>query len=1603
MLDTRAPSKQTVLDQLAEAFRTRLGSHQASSLIHFSRQFYSVSAPQELSAASIDHLYATVLSYWNTIQLLDGAGGRVDVFNPDFEQHGWHSGHTVVRVHGLDMPFLVDSVRMELNRQELAIHSINNCVINVRRDEEGRLLELKDAAGGEDDVHAESVIHLEVDRHTDPDRLRSIQRALMEVLTEVRMAVGDHIEMRERVGLVRQELNHGAGQGEAEHRQEVSRFLDWLLDDHFIFLGYEAWNLDADQEQASAACSLGVLRSVSSSRSRQEGTPGAALPELIDFAKDNHRSRVHRPGYRDVIVIKRLDDDGKVSGEHRFVGLYTASVYSHAPDRIPLIRHKIAAVLEGSGFEPGGHSFRQVGQILKDMPRDELLLASTDELQSLAMGIFSLQERRKASLFIRADRNGRYYSCLYYVPRDLYNTALREKVQGILADGLGAVDVEMFAALSDSVLFRTHFVVYVHSDEQHAPDLAAIEARVMAASRSWDGDLKSNLVDAFGEEKGNRFANLFRGAFPSAYREHFSSANGVCDIQHIQQLAEGRDIALRFYQSIDPAAQGLKFKLYSHDTHVVLSDVIPLLENLGMRVLAEHPYVVRRRDDQQYWISDFTVSCNTPDIESELQRVKPLIQEAFGQIWAGKAESDSFNQLIMGAGLGWREVALLRAYGRYSKQIRFGFSQPFLADTLARNLVVTRLLVALFRTRFEPGETADDHRQLAAERIEQQIQEALDRVDSLDDDRILRRFLLLIRATIRTNYYQRRADGEPKEYFSFKLDSQAIPDMPLPKPMFEVFVYSPRMEGVHLRSGKVARGGIRWSDRMEDYRTEVLGLVKAQQVKNSVIVPVGAKGCFIVKQPPTSGGREAIQAAGEACYRTYIRGLLDLADNLVGGEIHPPAGVVRHDGDDPYLVVAADKGTATFSDIANELSAEYGFWLGDAFASGGSEGYDHKKMGITARGAWESVKRHFRERGLDTQSERFSVIGIGDMGGDVFGNGMLLSDAIALVAAFNHLHIFVDPTPDAGRAFAERQRLFDLPRSSWADYETSLVSEGGGVFSRSAKWIEISPQMRSAFAIEADRLTPNELITALLKAPVDMIWNGGIGTYVKAAVESHEVVGDKANDGLRVDGRDLRCKVLGEGGNLGATQRGRIEFALNGGAANTDFIDNAGGVDCSDHEVNIKILLNELVQQGDMTLKQRNQLLREMTDDVARLVLKNNYRQAQALNIADAFAAESADEHIRLMRSLESAGKLDRTLEFLPTDEDLLLRKEKGAGLTRPELSVLISYAKIELKQALVDSWLTDDAWFSQELYTAFPQRLRDDFPDALRNHRLRREITATQIANDLVNRMGITFAHSVRSATGADFAQIAAAYLIVREVFQIAGHWDAVEALDGQVPVATQVGMMRDLLRLVKRGSYWVLRHRRHDLDLPACIEAYRDALADAVSGTERLSLIVPADRWQEKFERYREQAVPEQLAAYCASAESQYWLLDIIEIARQREVGIVEVASVYFALGERLNLIWLDRQILAFPATNHWQALAASSYRNELDHQLQALTRRVFDLERDDQDAADVPALLERWFLRQQPLLERWQQTLSEIQRAKVIDCAVFSVALSVLLELA
>lgn len=1098
------------------------------------------------------------------------------------------------------------------------------------------------------------------------------------------------------------------------------------------------------------------------------------------------------------------------------------------------------------------------------------------------------------------------------------------------------------------------------------------------------------------QQIAGKAASPYHHAFPSAYREHFTPEQALQDISLIDSISVAGEQVSGFGPINQARPDRFSFRLISLKEPLVLSDVIPILEDLGVRVIGAHPYAVGSSDDQRAWILDFKLATQCSD-RDELETIKPLFQEAFDHIWQGQAENDEFNRLVLAAALNWRQAALLRAYARYLRQTRFNFSQRFIAAALCRQPQLVRLLVSFFEQRFDPARGTDTN---TLEQAEAEILQTLDQVENLDEDRVIHRYLELVLATLRTNYYQPDADGAAKDYVSFKFDPKKISNLPEPRPKYEIFVYSPRMEGVHLRGGKVARGGLRWSDRSEDYRTEVLGLVKAQQVKNAVIVPMGAKGCFIAKQLPTNGDREQVAAEGIACYQTYIRGLLDITDNLAYGTIVPPNAVVRHDDDDPYLVVAADKGTAAFSDIANAIATEYDFWLGDAFASGGSEGYSHKKMGITARGAWESVKRHFRELGIDTQSSPFSVVGIGDMAGDVFGNGMLQSETLQLVAAFNHQHIFVDPNPNCPASYAERRRLFALPRSSWSDYNLDLISAGGGIFSRSAKRIAISPEMKTRFAISADELTPDTLIMALLKAPVDMFWNGGIGTYVKSSQESHSDVGDKANDSLRINGNELRCKVLGEGGNLGVTQRGRIEFGLQGGASNGDFIDNAGGVDCSDHEVNIKILLNEQVAEGCLSMPQRNELLRQMTDEVAQLVLHNNYRQAQAVSIAQRHAVESLDEYIHLIDNMETSGKLNRQLEFLPDRKTLLERREQGKSLTRPELSVLISYTKIDIKQALINSWVTDDPYLAREMNRAFPAQLLKLFPEAVGNHPLRREIAATQIANDLVNRMGITYLHNLRNATGADHAQVAAAYLIARDIYGIDSRWRAIEALDNRVCAEIQAEMMKELSGLLTRASWWLLRRRRNELDITRCIDDFSGSIEQTVTSIEQLQQNIPSqDRWLARHQRYTEAGVPELLSAYTAASAGLYWLLDIIEVAAEINRDVGEVSPIYFELGERLNLPWLDRQIRTYQANNQWQALARNSYRDDLDVQQRALTISAL---RDLQPSDPPHATIDSWMETHGAFLRRWQSLREDIQSLPVVDCAIFTVAINVLFEL-
>ncbi|MFC5698646.1 NAD-glutamate dehydrogenase [Pseudomonas sp. GCM10022186] len=1610
MTSFTAASKADFQHQLQAALAQHVSEKALPQVALFAEQFFGIIALDELTQRRLSDLVGCTLSSWRLVERFDAANPEVRVFNPDYEKHGWQSTHTAVEVLHPDIPFLVDSVRMELNRRGYSIHTLQNNVISVRRNAKGDLVEVLPKGTQGKDVHHESLMFLEIDRCANVGAMKTLEKALLEVLGDVRVAVADFKPMKAKAQELLAWLDKAKLKVDVEELAEVKVFMEWLLDDHFTFLGYEEFTVAEEKSGGHMVYDEKSLLGIS--RLRRAGLKKEDLhieseavtylrePMLLSFAKAAEPSRVHRPAYPDFVSIRELDAKGKVIRECRFMGLYTSAVYAESVVRIPYIRRKVAEIQRRSGFDAKAHLGKELAQVLEVLPRDDLFQTPVDDLFSTAMAIVQMQERNKIRLFLRRDPYGRFAYALAYVPRDVYSTETRLKIQQILMERLQASDCEFWTFFSESVLARVQFILRLDPKNKLSVDIALLEKEVIQACRSWKDDYAALINESFGEGQGTRVLADFPKGFPAGYRERFAPHSAVVDMQHLYSLSDERPLVMSFYQPLAQGEQQLHCKLYHADTPLALSDVLPILENLGLRVLGEFPYRLVRQDGRQYWIHDFAFTSALGQ-EVDIQQLNDTLQDAFVHIVDGHAENDAFNRLVLTAAMPWRDVALLRAYARYLKQIRLGFDLSYIASTLLNHANIAKELVRLFKTRFYLArKLAGDDLEDKQQKLEQAILGELDNVAVLNEDRILRRYLDLIKATLRTNFYQTDAAGQSKSYFSFKLSPRLIPEIPRPVPKFEIFVYCPRVEGVHLRFGDVARGGLRWSDREEDFRTEVLGLVKAQQVKNAVIVPMGAKGGFIPRRLPVGGSRDEVQAEAIACYRLFISGLLDVTDNLKEGKVVPPANVVRHDPDDPYLVVAADKGTATFSDIANGIAQEYGFWLGDAFASGGSAGYDHKGMGITAKGGWVSVQRHFRERGIDVQKDHFTVIGIGDMAGDVFGNGMLLSDKLQLVAAFNHMHIFIDPNPDAASSFHERQRLFNLPRSSWADYDAKLISEGGGIFLRSAKSITISPQMQQRFEIEADKLTPTELLHALLKAPVDLLWNGGIGTYVKASSESHADVGDKANDALRVDGRELRAKVVGEGGNLGMTQLGRVEYCLNGGASNTDFIDNAGGVDCSDHEVNIKILLNEIVGAGDMTGKQRNKLLAEMTDDVGNLVLGNNYKQTQALSLAQRRAREKIGEYKRLIAALEAAGKLDRGLEFLPSDEELNERIAGGQGLTRPELSVLISYSKIDLKESLLKSLVPDDDYLAQEMETAFPARLAETFGESMRRHRLKREIISTQIANDLVNHMGITFVQRLKESTGMSAANVAGAYVVVRDVFRLPHWWQQIEALDYKVPAELQLTLMDELMRLGRRATRWFLRSRREDQNAARDVNHFGPRVEALAGRLDELLEGPSREQWLARYQSYVETGAPEDLARVVAGTTHLYTLLPIIEASDVTGKDTTEVATAYFAVGGALDLSWYLQQITSLPVENNWQALAREAFRDDLDWQQRAITISVLQM---NEGPADIEERVAYWLDQHRALVERWKAMLVELRATTTTDYAMYAVANRELMDLA
>jgi len=1600
-----------VSDVASARWRAALDDVSDDELRRFLSRFLRYPSDEEMSGHDIGQVMRDVAAMreWASVRVPEQA--LVRAWTPDIPG----VGYAVLEIVTDDMSFLVDSVTNKLTYSGRNVHLIVHPQLAVRRDGEGNLLEILDVDVDQAPPGAliESWMRVEVERDFVSDDLEPIVASTRRVLGDVRKAVSDWQPMRAEAIRVAQEIAQHPPVGiDAHEVHETKALLEWLANNNLTFLGYREYDLitveGEDALRPVPSSGLGILRqehsgddavSLSFAVLPAAVRSKAREPKLLVLSKANSRSTVHRSAYMDYIGVKKFDREGNVIGERRFLGLYAASAYSQSVASIPILRDKLENVMRALDFVPNSHSAKDLLQFLETYPRDELFQIQSDLLTQIAESVMHLQERRQTRMYLRPDDYGRFMSCLIYLPRDRYTTAVRLRIESILMEAFAGTSVEFTTRVSESVLARLHFVVHVPVGQGiPAFDEEGLQERVAAATRSWSDEYARILIDRVGEDRARALLKVYDDAFPESYKEEFEPQVGVEDTLVIERL-EPSELSLRLYAPVVSDSRDMRFTVMRVGPSMPLTQVLPILQRLGVDVIDEHPYEIDRTDRPSARILDFGVVLPEGSIR-DYETLVARFTEAFRACWDGRCEVDTFNSLVLLAGMDWRESMIIRAYARYLRQIGSTFGQGYLEQVMLDNAEISRLLIELFTTRFNPEASGD--RKASQERLVERIEQALDLVPSLDADRILRQFLALILATVRTNYYAISLTGDERCSVAFKLEPQSIPDLPLPKPKFEIWSYSPRVEGVHLRFGPVARGGLRWSDRREDFRTEILGLVKAQEVKNAVIVPVGAKGGFFPKRlPDPTMDREGWAKEGRAAYREFISAMLEVTDNLKDGQVVPPPNVVRHDGDDPYLVVAADKGTASFSDLANEIAQEHDFWLGDAFASGGSVGYDHKAMGITAKGAWESVKRHFRELDIDTQTQDFTVIGIGDMSGDVFGNGMLLSEHIRLIAAFDHRHVFIDPNPEATTSFAERKRLFDLPRSSWADYNTDLISEGGGVFNRALKSIPLTPQMKDALDIPetTTSLTPADLIQAILQAPADLLWNGGIGTYVKSQTETNQDVGDKANDAVRVNGHQLKVKVVGEGGNLGLTQLGRIEAARHGVKLNTDAIDNSAGVDTSDHEVNIKIALDLAVREGRLDSAQREDLLHSMTDEVARAVLEDNYDQNVVLGNARRGAQALITVHQRMIRALEHDGLLDRALEFLPDDEEFATRRAAGEALTSPELAVLLAYAKISLLADLNTTELAQDPWFEQTLLNYFPPAMREKFAQGISSHPLRAQIINTVVTNRLLNIGGITFVFRAVEETGATAEQVVRAALTAMEVFSIDQMWDWVNELDNQIPTTAQSALQLETRRLLDRATRWFLQTRTGDLDIAEQVDYFAPVVSQHSQDLSSMLQGNEAERFERLTKRFIDAGAPEHLARQAASGLDVFALLDITDICARTKEDASTVIPLYFTLSDRYDMDRTLVRITALPRGDRWTALARQALRSDLYQAITALTGTVIDLT----DPSTPPQQrIQQWEQANAEGVARARGTLEEINAVEDPDLATLSVALRVLRNL-
>jgi glutamate dehydrogenase len=1538
MPEAREHAKARLIEMVVAGLEPDIGA--------FARDLFARGAAEDVVSYTEADLVAIARTAWAEMASHPLGTHRIHVYNPQPTGGASRVGDvTVVEIVNDNMPFLVDSVMGELQASGFEARLVLHPILAVERDDEGRLVACHGTGKvKEPGTRRESLIHIHVGRIDTSLEREQLAERLEQVMNDVRAAVRDWAPMRERLAAAIDTYKDTPPPVPVDELAEAIQFLEWLAADNFTLLGMREYYFEGGVAEGELShrrgTGLGLLADPEVRVLRRGSEFVVITPEIREFlmkpeplivSKANVKSRVHRRVHMDYVGVKLFDENGELAGELRVVGLLTATAYTLSTSNIPFLRRKVDSVLARAGYDPDSHSGRALINVLESYPRDELFQIDPDLLYHFATAILQLDERPRIRVLARRDRFDRFVSILCYVPRDRYTTEVRLRIGAHFAKVYDGRLSAWYVSYPEGPLARVHFIVGRDQGETPDPSQEDLEQAVAGIVRTWTDGLREALRAAYGGNKALEQATRYGDAFQAGYREVYGGDTALADIRIVEKLDDSADTALTFSRREQDAPNRVVLKVYHHLVPIPLSARVPILENMGFRVINERTYRITPADRPLAYLHELSLEPaggGTIDLTDDL---KARLESLFLAIWRERAESDGYNALVLSAGLAWRDIAMLRALSRYLRQAGIRFSEDYMWRTLNRYSDVAAKLVELFHLRFDPAlESAD--RSLGAARVEQEIADALDKVDSLDDDRILRRFGNVIEAMLRTNFFQLDPHGLPKPTFAFKLDPQRIEDLPLPRPFREIFVYSPRVEGVHLRFGKVARGGLRWSDRAQDFRTEVLGLVKAQQVKNAVIVPVGAKGGFVPKQLPVGGSRDEVFAEGTKAYKIFISSLLDVTDNLSGDKVWPPERVVRHDEDDPYLVVAADKGTATFSDTANGISESRNFWLGDAFASGGSAGYDHKKMGITARGGWEAVKRHFREMNRDIQTEPFTVAGVGDMSGDVFGNGMLLSKAIRLVAAFDHRDIFLDPDPDPAASWEERKRVFDLGRSSWNDYNAELISEGGGIFSRQSKSVPLSPQVQAMLGLAKAKATPQEVMNAILRMKVDLLWFGGIGTYIRAASESDADVGDRANDAIRITAAEVGARVIGEGANLGMTQLARIAFNRRGGRSNSDAIDNSAGVNSSDMEVNIKIALGAAVRANRLSLVDRNELLAEMTDEVADLVLRNNYLQTLAISLTEARGMEDFGYQRRMMRQLEQAGLLDRSVEQMPDEAALDELAAAEAGLTRAEIGVLLAYAKITLFDRLLDSTVPDDAYLARELFRYFPAQMQEAYAAEIEGHRLRREIISTMLANSMINRGGPTFLTRIADQTGAEPAQIAQAFAAVRDAYGLTALNGEIDALDTRVDGQLQLALYRAVQDLVLEQTVWFLRNVSFETGLEAVVARFSagiDALAPGLAG-----LVQPTLRAEIEAETARlgEAGVPEPLAARIARLPVEAELPDIVLIAEQTGRDLADVAEVFFKVAGHFRLGAMEAKARGLKISDYYDGLALDRARATL-----------------------------------------------------------------------